>query len=223
MANSGRGRSRERSRGPKWAQRSTTNCNGASSSTRIPILKGSGDSWRRARSPCIAASIPRPTAFISAAWSLCIGLRRFQLAGHRPIALMGGGTGLIGDPSGRTAERGLNDKELVDTWVEKIRLQVEPFLDFSPGPYQAQLRQQLRLAEFALRHRVPSGRGQTLLGQLHVGQGVGARPSRAGGHLLHRVQLHDPPVLRLPAPGRARMAAGCRWAAAINGATSPQA
>ena len=68
-----------------------------------------------------------------------IGLRRFQLAGHRPIALMGGGTGLIGDPSGRTAERGLNDKELVDTWVEKIRRQVEPFLDFSPGPYQAQL------------------------------------------------------------------------------------
>ena len=68
-----------------------------------------------------------------------IGLRRFQLAGHRPIALMGGGTGLIGDPSGRTAERGLNDKELVDTWVEKIRLQVEPFLDFSPGPFQARL------------------------------------------------------------------------------------
>jgi tyrosyl-tRNA synthetase len=68
-----------------------------------------------------------------------IGLRRFQLAGHRPIALMGVGTGLIGDPSGRTLERTLNEKELVDAWARMIRSQMELFLDFSPGPYQARL------------------------------------------------------------------------------------
>ena len=57
-------------------------------------------------------------------------LRRFQLAGHSPIALVGGGTGLIGDPSGRSEERGLNTAETVAAWTERIRRQVEPILDF---------------------------------------------------------------------------------------------
>ena len=59
-----------------------------------------------------------------------IALRRFQMAGHLPIALVGGGTGLIGDPSGKTSERGLNPKELVEEWSGKIRKQLERFLDF---------------------------------------------------------------------------------------------
>ena len=58
-------------------------------------------------------------------------LRRFQAQGHRPILLLGGATGLIGDPSGRGDERNLNDSVVVETWVERIRAQVEPFLDFS--------------------------------------------------------------------------------------------
>jgi tyrosyl-tRNA synthetase len=58
-------------------------------------------------------------------------LRRFQLAGHKPIALVGGATGLVGDPSGRNSERTLNDVELVEQWVGKIRSQLEGFLDFS--------------------------------------------------------------------------------------------
>ena len=58
-------------------------------------------------------------------------LRRFQLAGHKPIALVGGATGLVGDPSGRNAERTLNDVEIVEEWVGKIRKQLEGFLDFS--------------------------------------------------------------------------------------------
>lgn len=58
-------------------------------------------------------------------------LRRFQLAGHRPIALVGGATGLVGDPSGRNAERTLNDEEIVEQWVGRIRGQLEGFLDFS--------------------------------------------------------------------------------------------
>jgi tyrosyl-tRNA synthetase len=58
-------------------------------------------------------------------------LRRFQLAGHRPIAVVGGGTGLIGDPSGKANERSLNPGEVVAEWTGKLRAQLEPFLDFS--------------------------------------------------------------------------------------------
>jgi tyrosyl-tRNA synthetase len=65
---------------------------------------------------------------------LLLTMRRFQLAGHRPIALVGGATGLIGDPSGKSAERILNSREVVAGWVERIRGEVSRFLDFSAGP-----------------------------------------------------------------------------------------
>ncbi len=58
-------------------------------------------------------------------------LRRFQEAGHAPIALVGGGTGLIGDPGGKSEERVLNPAETVAEWAEKIRAQLEPYLDFN--------------------------------------------------------------------------------------------
>ena len=57
-------------------------------------------------------------------------LRRFQAHGHRPILLLGGATGLIGDPSGRTDERSLNQGDVVAGWVEKIRAQVEGLVSF---------------------------------------------------------------------------------------------
>ncbi|MGG0275698.1 tyrosine--tRNA ligase [Bacillus rhizoplanae] len=57
-------------------------------------------------------------------------LRRFQQAGHQPIALVGGGTGLIGDPSGKKAERTLNEKETVAFFSERIKEQLSSFLDF---------------------------------------------------------------------------------------------
>jgi tyrosyl-tRNA synthetase len=66
-------------------------------------------------------------------------LRRFQLAGHKAIALVGGGTGLIGDPGGKSQERTLNTRETVAAWVEKIRRQLEPFLDFTAATNPAKL------------------------------------------------------------------------------------
>lgn len=57
-------------------------------------------------------------------------LRRFQLAGHNPIPLVGGATGLVGDPSGKNEERTLNTTDIVEQWVARIRKQLEKFLDF---------------------------------------------------------------------------------------------
>ena len=57
-------------------------------------------------------------------------LRRFQLAGHNPIALVGGATGLVGDPSGKNEERTLNSTEIVEGWVNRFRKQISEYLDF---------------------------------------------------------------------------------------------
>ncbi len=64
-------------------------------------------------------------------------LRRLQLAGHRPIGLVGGATGLIGDPSGKSSERVLNAPEVVAGWLERIRGEVSRFLDFDAGDSSA--------------------------------------------------------------------------------------
>ena len=69
--------------------------------------------------------------------ALLLTMRRLQLAGHRPIGLVGGATGLIGDPSGKSAERVLNPREVVAQWVERIRGEVSRFLDFDAGESSA--------------------------------------------------------------------------------------
>src|SRR5881397_1399914 len=66
-------------------------------------------------------------------------LRHFQLAGHKPIVLMGGGTSLIGDPSGKRAERPLLSKEQIREHLQRQRDQMARFLDFGPGPAAALL------------------------------------------------------------------------------------
>jgi tyrosyl-tRNA synthetase len=70
---------------------------------------------------------------------LLLTMRRVQEAGHRPIGLVGGATGLIGDPSGKSAERVLNERDTVAGWVERIRAEEERFLDFTPGPTGARI------------------------------------------------------------------------------------
>jgi tyrosyl-tRNA synthetase len=60
-------------------------------------------------------------------------LKRFQLAGHKPIALVGGATGMIGDPSFKATERKLNTPDIIAGWVDKIRGQLAPFLSFEGG------------------------------------------------------------------------------------------
>lgn len=66
-----------------------------------------------------------------------LALRRFQLAGHRPVLLVGGATGMIGDPGGRTSERELKPVEQVRAFVDKIREQASAFLDFDDSPTAA--------------------------------------------------------------------------------------
>ena len=61
------------------------------------------------------------------------GLLRLQRHGGRPVALVGGGTGMIGDPSGRSSERNLLDRETLESNAVALRSQLERFLDFSPG------------------------------------------------------------------------------------------
>ncbi len=65
--------------------------------------------------------------------------RRLQLAGHKPYALVGGATGLIGDPSFKDAERSLQTKETVEGWVTKIQGQLSRFLDFENGDNKAEM------------------------------------------------------------------------------------
>lgn len=64
-------------------------------------------------------------------------LRRFQLAGHRPVALVGGATGLIGDPSFKAQERKLNTADTVASWVDKLQGQVSRFISFDCGENSA--------------------------------------------------------------------------------------
>ncbi len=68
-----------------------------------------------------------------------ISLRRFQLAGHRPFPLAGGATGIVGDPSGRSDERNLLDRDTLRANVAAIKAQLERLLDFTPGPNAATL------------------------------------------------------------------------------------
>src|SRR5579862_5443668 len=68
-----------------------------------------------------------------------MGLARLQRFGHSPIAIVGGGTGMIGDPSGKSRERALLSREEMDQNVDGIRRQLERFLDFAASSNPARI------------------------------------------------------------------------------------
>lgn len=68
-----------------------------------------------------------------------LALKRFQLAGHKPIALVGGATGLVGDPSFKAQERKLNTPDVVAGWADKLKGQVSRFIDFDCGANSAEV------------------------------------------------------------------------------------
>src|SRR4051812_19229014 len=68
-----------------------------------------------------------------------LALRRFQLLGHHPIALAGGSTGMVGDPSGKSDERNLQTPEQIERNLAGIRPQLTKFLDFSAATNPARL------------------------------------------------------------------------------------
>ncbi|MCT4432801.1 tyrosine--tRNA ligase [Lactococcus cremoris] len=70
---------------------------------------------------------------------LILTMKRLQMAGHKPYALVGGATGLIGDPSFKDSERSLQTKDTVTKWSRKIRSQLERFLDFENGENKAEM------------------------------------------------------------------------------------
>src|SRR5690606_32270541 len=66
-------------------------------------------------------------------------LIHFQRAGHKPVALVGGATGMVGDPSGKSAERNLLDEVTLGHNVECLKNQLKGFIDFGTGPNQAEM------------------------------------------------------------------------------------
>src|SRR5216684_4051273 len=68
-----------------------------------------------------------------------MGLARLQRFGHAPIAIVGGGTGMIGDPSGKSQERNLLSREVIEDNVAAIRVQLARFLDFDGGEDAARI------------------------------------------------------------------------------------
>jgi tyrosyl-tRNA synthetase len=128
------------------------------------------------------------------------GLIRLQEHGGSPVAVVGGGTGMIGDPSGKSSERNLLDIPTLEHNVAAIHAQLERFLDFSPGPTQAAMVNNLDwLGKLSLIEYLRDvGKHFTVPYML----------AKESVQLLHRVQLHDPPGVRLrdAVPGARRRA-----------------
>ena len=128
-----------------------------------------------------------------------MALARMQRFGHSPIAIVGGGTGMIGDPSGKTAERQLLTIEQIDANLAGIRAQLAKVLDFDAAGNPARIVNNADWLRPLNLPRLPARHRQALHRQLHARQGIGEAAHRAGRRdLVHRVQLPDAAVVRLP-------------------------
>ena len=141
------------------------------------------------------ASIPRQTALHVGNLVPLLALRRFQLLGHHPIALAGGATGSIGDPSGKTAERQLLTKEVLDGNIASVKVQLAKLLDFDAKQNPARLVDNstgLRPSASS----ISSATSENIFPSTRWSPGIRARPHgrSRGRHQLHRVQLHAAPA-----------------------------
>ena len=124
--------------------------------------------------------------------ALCL-MKRLQMAGNKPIALIGGGTAMIGDPSGRTDMRKMLTKEdHRRTTAECFKQQMERFIEFGEG--KAHDAQQRRLAAEAQLCGTAAGGGRLLLRQQHAAGRV-LQAADGEGPELPGIQLHDHAVL----------------------------
>ena len=126
---------------------------------------------------------------------------RLQRAGHKPIVVVGGATGMVGDPSGKSAERNLlGDDELAANRRRHPRA-AGALPRLRPGPHGRAARQQRGLDARRRLSRVPARRRQAPDDQLHDGQGLRACAARRRyRHQLHRVLVHAAAGVRLRAP-----------------------
>ena len=153
-----------------------------------------------------------------------MGLVHLQRHGHHPIPLVGGGTGLIGDPSGKAEERPLISSETASVNAEAIQVQLEHFLDFGVPEESGSYVQQLRVAERDSYGGLPARHREALSGERHDAQGIGCV-----GVWMPKTQASAIPSSATCSSSRTTSSnssgardARCSWVGATSGATSPQ-
>ena len=128
-----------------------------------------------------------------------MGLARLQRFGHHPIAIVGGGTGMIGDPSGKSQERKLLSREQLERERRRHQAAAGAFSRLRRRAQSRAHRQQRGLAGVVRSARIPSRHGQVLHRELHAAEGIGEPAARERGrHLVHGVQLSPAAGTRFP-------------------------
>ena len=151
-------------------------------------------------------------------------LKHFQRCGHKPIFLVGGATGMIGDPSGKSLERNLLDEETLHRNQEGIKKQLSRLVDFSSeAPNAAEMVNNYDWMKKFYVPRIHPGHRQMHHRQLHDGERLRqeALQRRRRRHVVHRVHLPTRARHRLPAPLPAQKLQAANGRFRPVGATSP--